>query len=124
MEDMRKRFALYGFGFIMGIGLVFFFLGGKNASCNWLPNDRMLNIIRSKQIIYSDNINEAISTKMIDSTDINEILIHGDIDFSKSQTKNKPCRNYFIQGERDQKNISITVKICDSIATIDNLVLK
>ncbi len=124
MEDMRKRFALYGFGFIMGLGLVFFFLGGKNASCNWLPNDRMLNIIRSKQIIYSDNINEAISTKKIDSTDINEILINGDIDFSKSQTKNKPCRNYLIQGERDQKNISITVKICDSIATIDNLVLK
>ncbi len=124
MEDMRKRFALYGFGFIMGLGLVFFFLGGKNASCNWLPNDRMLNIIRSKQIIYSDNINEAISTKKIDSTDINEILINGDIDFSKSQTKNKPCRNYLIRGERDQKNISITVKICDSIATIDNLVLK
>jgi len=124
MDDMRKRFALYGFGFLMGIALVFFFLGGKNASCNWLPNDRMLNIIRSKHIEYSESIKDAISTKRIDSADINNILVNGDIDFSKSQTKNKPCRNYLINGERDQKNMSITVKICDSIATIDHLVLK
>jgi len=121
MEDMRKRFALYGFGFLMGIGLVFFFLGGKKASCNWLPNDRMLKIIRSKQINYSDNINDAISTKKIDSTDINDILLYGDIDFSKSQTKNNPCRKYLINGENDQKNMSITVKICDSIATIQGI---
>jgi len=124
MDDMRKRFALYGFGFIMGIGLVFFFLGGKNASCNWLPNDRMLNIIRSKHIQYSESINDAIATKRIDSTDINNILVNGDIDFSKSQTKNRPCRKYLIQGGRDQKNISITVKICDSIATIEGFKLE
>ena len=42
MEDMRKRFALYGIGFAMGIVMVFFFLGGKRASCNWLPNDRSI----------------------------------------------------------------------------------
>ncbi len=118
---MKKRFALYGFGFMMGIGLVFFFLGGKKASCNWLPNDRMLKIIRSKQINYSDNINDAISTKRIDSTDINNILVNGEIDFSKSQTKNNPCREYLIHGENDQKIMSITVKICDSIATIQNI---
>jgi len=124
MDDMRKRFALYGFGFLMGIALVFFFLGGKNASCNWFPNDRMLNIIRSKQIQYSESINDAIETKRIDSADINNILVNGDIDFSKSQTKNKPCRNYLINGKKEQKEMSITVKICDSIATIDNLALK
>ena len=121
VDDMRKRFALYGFGFLMGIGLVFFFLGGKKASCNWLPNDRMLKIIRSKHIQYSDNLNDAIATKRIDSADINNILINGDIDFSNSQTKNNPCRKYLINGEKDQKEISITVKICDSIATIEDL---
>lgn len=121
MGDMKRRFALYGFGFILGIGLVFFFLGGKNASCNWLPNDRMLNIIRSKQIQYSENIKDAIATKEIDSTDINYLLLDGDIDFSKSQTKNKPCRNYLIEGKKDKKEMSITVKICDSIATIQSI---
>lgn len=121
---MKRRFALYGFGFAMGIGLVFFFLGGKNASCNWLPNARMLNIIRGKQIIYSAEVKNTLTTTKVDSLDINAILLNGNIDFSKSQTKNKPCRKYLINGSDNQKNITITVKICDSIATIQDLIIK
>ncbi len=124
MHDLRKRFALYGFGFAMGIGLVFFFLGGKNASCNWFPNDRMLKIIRSKQINYSPEVQSKIITAEIDSMKINLILDNGDIDFSKSQTKNDPCRKYLIYGVKELKNISISVEICDSIATIEKIFLK
>ena len=120
---MKRRFALYGFGFAIGIVLVFFFLGGKNASCNWMPNDRMLKIIRSKQINYSDNVINQISNAAIDSLDINLILENGDIDFSKSQTKNNPCRKYLINGNNEQKDMALTVKICDSLATIENVVL-
>ena len=119
MYDMKKRFGLYGFGFAIGIVLVFFFLGGKNSSCNWLPNARMLEIIRSKQISYSEEIQSKIKDATIDSTDINYILVEGDIDFSKSQVKNNPCRNYLINGELDDQEVSITVIICDSLATIE-----
>ena len=121
---MKKRFALYGFGFAIGLVLVFFFLGGKKASCNWLPNDRMLKIIRQKQINYSLETQQMINNTEIDSLDINLILDHGDIDFSKSQVKNNPCRKYLINGTQEQKNISLTVKICDSIATIETVKLK
>lgn len=124
MHDMKKRFALYGFGFAIGLVLVFFFLGGKKASCNWLPNDRMLKIIRQKQINYSAGTQQMINNTEIDSLDINLILDHGDIDFSKSQVKNNPCRKYLINGTQEQKNISLTVKICDSIATIETVKLK
>lgn len=120
---MKKRFALYGFGFAIGIALVFFFLGGKKASCNWLPNDRMLKIIRSKQINYSAEVQNQLSRANIDTLDINLILDNGDIDFSKSQTKNNPCRKYLINGIKEQKNMTLTVKICDSVATIENVVL-
>lgn len=116
---MKRRFALYGFGFAIGIILVFFFLGGKNASCNWLPNDRMLKIIRSKHINYSNETLKTLDLSEIDSLDINEILSNGDIDFAKSQTKNDPCRNYIINGTDEQKDIVLSVEICDSIATIE-----
>ena len=121
LHDMRRRFALYGFGFAMGIGMVFFFLGGKDASCNWMPNARMLNIIRGKQISYSAEVKSTLITTEIDSLDINAILLSGDIDFSKSQTKNKPCRKYLINGSNNQKDITLTVKVCDSIATIESI---
>ena len=124
MHDMKKRFGLYGFGFAIGIVLVFFFLGGKNSSCNWLPNARMLEIIRSKQISYSEEIQSKIKDAIIDSTDINYILVEGDIDFSKSQVKNNPCRNYLINGELDDQAVSITVIICDSLATIETFQIK
>ena len=120
MYNMKKRFGLFGFGFAIGIALVFFFLGGKNSSCNWMPNARMLEIIRSKQISYSHQVQAKIDDSIIDSTDINDILLDGDIDFSKSQVKNNPCRNYLINGELRNQDVSIRVIICDSLATIED----
>jgi hypothetical protein len=124
MHDMKKRFGLFGFGFAIGIVLVFFFLGGKNSSCNWMPNARMLEIIRSKQISYSTDVQAKIDNFVMDSTDINDILLLGDIDFSKSQVKNNPCRNYLINGEIRNQDVEITVIICDSLATIETFKIK
>lgn len=121
MEDMRTRFTLYGFGFVLGIILVFFFLGGKNSSCNWMPNERILNIIKQKKISISEPVKDDMDSMEVDSLDIMQILNDGDIDFSKSQVKNEPCRNYWIEGARDQKDLIITVEICDSLAVVKTL---
>ena len=124
MDDMKTRFTLYGIGFAIGIVIVFFFLGGKKASCNWLPNDRMLNIISQKYISFSEEVKEEMSKTETDSLDIMQILDRGDIDFSKSQVKNDPCRNYWIEGSVDQKNLVITVELCDSTAVVKTLIRK
>lgn len=121
MDDMRRRFTLYGFGFAVGIVLVFFFLGGKKASCNWLPNDRILNIIQRKQIVYGEGIRNDMAETSSDSLDIRAILSDGDIDFSKSRVKNEPCRLYWIQGKKKQSSLLIHVELCDSIATVKSL---
>ena len=121
MEDMKTRFTLYGIGFAIGILIVFFFLGGKNASCNWLPNDRILNIISQKKITFSEDVKGKLESMGTDSLDIMQILDRGDIDFSKSQVKNEPCRNYWIEGSVDQKNLVITVELCDSVAVVKTL---
>jgi len=124
MDDMKTRFTLYGIGFAIGIVIVFFFLGGKKASCNWLPNDRILNIISQKYISFSEEVKEEMSKTETDSLDIMQILDRGDIDFSKSQVKNDPCRNYWIEGSVDQKNLVITVELCDSTAVVKTLIRK
>lgn len=112
---------LYGAGFFMGLLIVFFFLGGKKASCNWLPNDRILNLIRKKELTFDPVIHERIREYGIDSMAIIKILQNGDVDFSKSQTKNDPCRFYMIEGIGDQKDLLIKVDVCDSIATVSEL---
>lgn len=124
MDDMKTRFTLYGIGFAMGIIIVFFFLGGKKASCNWLPNDRILNIISQKYISFSKEVKEEMSRTETDSLEIMQILDRGDIDFSKSQVKNDPCRNYWIEGSVDQNILVITVELCDSTAVVKTLFKK
>ena len=121
MDDMRQRFTLYGIGFAMGIVIVFFFLGGKRASCNWMPNDRILNIIERKQLLYGDQIEQNLKEAEADSLDIRAILKNGDIDFSKSQVKNEPCRLYWIEGQGKQSSLLISVELCDSVATVSSL---
>lgn len=121
MSDMRKRFALYGFGFAMGLVLVFFFLGGKRASCNWLPNDRILNIIQQKKIVYSEKVIHELNRAGTDSLGIRQILQNGDIDFSKSRVENDPCRLYWIEGIGKQEHLLISVEVCDSVATVSSL---
>lgn len=123
MEDMKTRFTLYGIGFVMGIVIVFFFLGGKNASCNWLPNARILNIIQQKKISFSQEVHEEMRSKTIDSLRIMQLIKTGDIDFSKSRVKNEPCRNYWIQGGAKDSIMVITVDVCDSLAIVKTLQL-
>lgn len=115
---MKRRFALYGFGFAIGLILVFFFLGGKRASCNWLPNDRILNIIGQKQVTYSKEVWSSLPEISADSTDIARILRTGDVDFSRSHVRNEPCRSYWIEGTEQQKDLCITVEVCDSTALV------
>ena len=124
MEDMKTRFTLYGIGFAIGIVLVFFFLGGKKASCNWLPNDRILNIISQKEITFSEDVKNKLVATQTDSLDIMQLIKRGDIDFSKSQVKNDPCRNYWIEGSVEQKDLVITVELCDSTAVVKTLTRK
>jgi hypothetical protein len=121
MDDMKTRFTLYGFGFVIGLILVFFILGGKNASCNWLPNDRILHIISQKKISFDDEVKQTMNSTGIDSLDVMQVLLDGEIDFSKSIVKNEPCRNYWIQGKEAQKELVLTVEICDSLAVVKSL---
>ena len=119
--ELLKRFKLFGIGMSMGIVILFFVLNGKKSKCNWFPNQRILNIIRQKQITYSPDINILLGNKKIDSLDISKILLNGKIDFSKSEVKNKPCRKYWINGDVKNQKVVLHVSICDSIATLDGL---
>ncbi len=118
---MRRRFTLFGFGFIIGIMLLLFFLNGKNASCDFFPNERMLKILRNKHRVYSEDVLQLMTTNKIDSTAIEFLLNNGDIDFSKSKVRQEPCRYYWIDGIIHEKESSIYVQNCDTVVTIQHL---
>ena len=118
---MRRRFTLFGFGFVLGIILLLFFLNGKNASCNFFPNERILNILRNKHKVYSEEVQQTMIDKNIDTASIEKILINGEVDFSKSNVRQEPCRDYWIDGYLDKKEASLFIQNCDTVITIQHI---
>ncbi len=121
-----KRLGFFLVGLSVGIVFLTMFLKKKSdetgVSFCYLPNCRTLKDIRSKQISYSDAVKILLQNKTLDSTDINEFLFEGDVDFGKSDTKSSPCKTYFIEGKVNEKEAVLKVRNCRSKALIQEVV--
>ncbi|RED49510.1 hypothetical protein [Seonamhaeicola aphaedonensis] len=106
-----QRLGYYLGGFSIGLIVLAFFLNGKQVSCDYGPKARVLKNINSKPINYTQ-------TFISDSSTIKQILQKGNIDFSKSNPRQEPCGNYFIEGKHNDYLVSVVIKNCDSIVTV------
>ena len=113
-----QRLGYYLGGVSIGVNILLFFLNGKNASCDYGPNARTVKNITKKPFLYSDAALQLLDLKSIDTASMRELIKYGDIDFSASDTKSKPCRTYHVENTFKQQDILIRVKNCDSIAEI------
>jgi hypothetical protein len=118
-----QRIGYYLGGFSIGLIILAFFLNGKKTSCSYGPEARVLKNINTKKINYGQNISELLYNKTIDSVDIDRILKDGNINFSESTPRQKPCGIYAIESTYNNSAITLTVENCDSIATIQNLII-
>ena len=118
---LLQRIGYYLGGFSIGLIILAFFLNGKKVSCDYAPEARVLKNINTKKIVFSEAIITDLSAKKLDSTTISYLLKKGDVDFSKSTPREKPCGIYTIEGEYKDKELLMTVQNCDSIATILNV---
>lgn len=112
------RIGYYLGGFSIGLVILAFFLNGKKASCSYGPESRVLKNINAKKIVFSDLLRSELLEKEIDSNIVSGILKKGDVNFSKSNTRTKPCGIYVIEGSYGEKPVSVTVENCDSVTNI------
>jgi hypothetical protein len=118
-----QRIGYYLGGFSIGLVILAFFLNGKKTSCSYGPDARVLKNIRLKKIVFSDNSNAQLLTNNLDSVAVNYVLRKGNINFSESDARQKPCGMYIVEGDFKEKEIILTIENCDSIATITNFIL-
>lgn len=120
-----KRLGYFMVGLSIGIVFLTFFLKKKadetGVTFCYLPNCRVLKDMRSKPIEYSDRISEMLLNKELDSLVITHFFTEGDIDFSSSDTKSKPCKTYLIKGEIDLEEVSMEVKNCPNKVSVISL---
>jgi hypothetical protein len=105
-----QRFAYYSFGLLIGMFFLFMFLNGKDMSCSYFPNARVLKDLRTKPFYYSDESKEKIRQKWVDTSDIKKTLTYGDVIFSKSNIPAGAGKLYIVEG-KNSKNEAITLEV-------------
>ena len=118
---LLKRIGYYLVGLSIGSVAVYFFWQKKDATFDYGMDARTLKTIRIKKRFFSDEAKLSMQKHKIDTAKISTILYIGDVDFSKSKARQKPCAEYFVTGKRELKNVSLLVKRCDSTSTIQKV---
>ncbi|GER60529.1 hypothetical protein [Patiriisocius marinus] len=116
--NIAKRFVFFGFGFVIGLILLFFFLGGKKTGCDYGPEARVLKNIRIKPKSYSEEALKTLAINGWDSTVINIALKKGDVLFSEGNRELDSCKQYVIEHTYKEKPFKMLIENCDSIAKI------
>jgi len=117
---LAKRFLFYFGGFIIGLILLYLFVGGSGASCeyDYGPNARTLKNIRTKKHAYRPEVLDYLNRNHLDTNDIVQLFKYGNVLFSESNTQLDSCNIYVIEGEVSEKNLRISVENCEKIATV------
>lgn len=119
------RFAYYLVGLVIGCFFVALVFSGKDTRCNYFPNARVLNDLRSKPFHYSEKASQVLAEPWIDTLDIKNTLEFGDVDFDKSNTEFRKAKVYIIEG-KTLKGQEIILKISneEGKATLEEIIKK
>lgn len=104
------RLAYYLSGFAIGMVFLFFILNGKETSCSYFPNARVLKHLREVPFKYSDLARQRLTEKWVDTADVRKTLTYGDVDFARSNIKLKKGKLYTIHG-KNKKGEAITLEV-------------
>ena len=110
------RLGYYLGGFSVGLILLAVFLGGKKTSCDYGPNSRTIKNIAIKKRQYQPKLIESLNNLDIDTTDIQEFLLTGSVDFSNSAIGKDSCNNYSVENIINEQKFILQIINCDSIA--------
>ena len=121
--QLLKRIGYFLIGASISCVGVYFFWQQKNATFDYGMDARTLKTIRIRDIVYSEKAQETLLKHNLDSTTVNVILKNGDVHFGESKPRIKPCPEYLISGKNSLKNIQLYIKRCDSVATIQKVII-
>jgi hypothetical protein len=116
------RLGYYLGGFVIGLMLLFFFLGGKKTSCDYGPEARTLKNIRIKPRHFSEKALQTFNNYKIDTASISIFLKKGDVLFSESNTSLDSCKQYVLRGVIADKEFKIRIENCEAKATVLDII--
>jgi hypothetical protein len=102
---------------ILAILAILYLLVGRNDSND--PVDRRKKEFRHNQIRYTGHAVCRMKCRSIDETEVENILRKGEINYQKSDLKDKPCPVYALEGLSDDgQHIRVITGNCHKEAVI------
>jgi Domain of unknown function (DUF4258) len=108
---------------VLGILLLLYLLFFKKPTEENTPRrnerDHREAAFRHQRIYYTKHAQCRMDCRQIDESEVKEILQTGEINYSKSDMKSKPCPKYAVEGTtHDGQHIRIIVGNCSTQASI------
>lgn len=116
----RKRVAFFVIGLFIGIIFVKIIFDKKDVTFDYLPNDRVLKTLRTKQRLFDQKALSFFQQQGIDTSRIDHFLKESDVNFEKSRQREKPCNYYFLDAKYQKIQLGIKIKNCDTLVTIQD----
>tara|TARA_B100001093_G_scaffold499855_1_gene549569 strand:+ start:295 stop:654 length:360 start_codon:yes stop_codon:yes gene_type:complete len=107
-----SRLSYFSGGFLIGLVFLMFFLSGKRTSCSYFPESRVKKDISRKNLEFKNLL------KKNDSIALLKVLKGGVINFSKSKTDLKPCKQYYFELDNAKHKIWMVIENCKNKAII------
>jgi len=121
----KYRLGYYMVGFSMGLFIVAMIWSGKDTRCNYFPNARVLNNIRTKPFYYSDEAKKILAEPWIDTVDIVNTFKFGDVDFDRSNKEFQRGKLYVIEGKTTKNEpFELEVVNYEQKAILKNIIKK
>ncbi len=106
----KHRLAYYLLGVLIGGMFLFFIFQNKRTEFCYLPNCRVLKSIRSKPVVYSEEVKKKFAEKTFNYDDVKRCTEDGSVDFSKSNKEYKGGKLYIIEG-KSTKDENVVVEV-------------
>ena len=114
--DFSNRLKFYLLGFILGLFLVYSLFNDREW--DWLPKNKIKKFLLTNPIKINIEKSEVLKINEDFSKKVFDVIINGNILFSKSETKTN-TKNYFLESNND--TISIDISFDDSTCRITSI---
>ena len=114
--DLIRRLKLYAFGFLLGVLVVSVVYKGKGCQ---LPGSAKMEELTWQKLEYTKHGECRMKCRNITEAELKQVFKSGQINYDKSDVRNKPCGTYAIEGPTATgKILRIVIADCDTISRV------
>lgn len=119
--NLLRRFKFYGFGFGIGLLMVYGLFGNRSCSS---PNELKMQELISQQFVLSEKAICKLRFLGKSESLLKIELKHFEVNYDISSARKKPCGEYFIEQKKDNQkkyDYKIILYDCDTITKINDI---